>query len=99
MRLRKTLTWIAVLLGIAIGILGLAFLIRFPTNEYSRFSTWPAIASSGLFASVCLAGSFLGLRDRERAATLFLWAVPAWVLLLTLVSFTEHLFSPTASYS
>jgi hypothetical protein len=79
---RATLNWRAVSIGVILGALALLRLATFPISESPFSDNWPFLVPAGLYASVCLFGSFSGLRNRGKAAAVFLLAVPAWIIVL-----------------
>lgn len=80
MPVKIILNWGVVSLGVILGILALGILAATPPPGYS--DGWPALLLTSLYGCVCLFGSLIGLRNRRRAAAVFLFAVPAWVIFL-----------------
>ncbi|MGH9736349.1 MAG: MSCRAMM family protein [Candidatus Acidiferrales bacterium] len=80
MRVKIILNWGVVSLGVILGILVLAILAATPPVSFS--DDWPVFLSVGFYGCVCLFGSFTGLRNGRRAAAVFLFAVPAWIIFL-----------------
>ncbi|HZQ18700.1 MAG TPA: hypothetical protein VFA90_08260 [Terriglobales bacterium] len=83
------ISWIAVVAGLAVGVLGLAFSGSFPVlgpGTYAR--GWWFVVGSAIFGFCFLHASTLGLQNRTRAGLLLLVAAPIVTLFVRLSQFS-----------
>jgi hypothetical protein len=71
----KILSWVAVIGGVVVGALGLAFLER-RWGDTESLSGWSFLSAAALFGFIPLFASLIATRDRRRAGFLFLSSTP-----------------------